>query len=56
MTIGISIGAPSVVPDKTGCMVTDNCRTLKFDTHEFEKEWVVVPRVPETLAGSLDET
>ncbi len=38
VTLEISATVPDGVPEKTVRIVTENCRTLKFDTHEFEEE------------------
>ncbi len=38
VTLEIRADVPSGVPDKTVRIVTENCRTLNFDSHEFEKE------------------
>jgi hypothetical protein len=36
--LDIDAQAPSAVPDHVVRTVTENCRTLKFDTHGFETE------------------
>jgi len=38
VTVDIQAKVPSGVPDKTVRDVSENCRTLKFKTHGFEKE------------------
>ncbi|MCX6841674.1 MAG: hypothetical protein NTX53_05270 [candidate division WOR-3 bacterium] len=38
INLEIQAKIPEGVPDKTVRDVTENCRTLKFDTFEFEKE------------------
>ena len=38
ITVDIQAKVPGGVPDKTVRDVSENCRTLKFKTHGFEKE------------------
>ncbi|MBM3880938.1 MAG: hypothetical protein FJ387_14665 [Verrucomicrobia bacterium] len=38
ITLEIQAQVPSGIPDKTVRDVSENCRTLKFKTFEFEKE------------------
>lgn len=39
ITLGIEIEVPDGVPDKVVRDVTENCRTLRSQTHGFEDEW-----------------
>lgn len=38
VTLEISVIVPAGVPDQVVRIVSENCRTLKFRTQEFEKE------------------
>ena len=38
VTLEIEAEIPSGAPDHVVRTVTENCRTLKFDSHGFEKE------------------
>ena len=38
ITLEISVDVPDGIPDKVVHDVTENCRTLKFQSHGFEEE------------------